>query len=147
MPLMAELLVLFLLVAPLFLLMAVARKQREVKARRAATVELHVDGTGLHRQLADGRVEGVRWADVNEVEVLTAKQGVHGAHGGVVIVGDGREKGCLVPLDRIAEVGLVEQLTRLPGFDVERFVAALEMRPPKRTVCWTRVPPSADGAA
>jgi hypothetical protein len=147
MPTMAELVVLFLLVAPLFVLMAVARKQREIKALRAATVELHVDATGLHRELADGRVEGVRWAEVNEVEVLTAKQGVHGAHGGVVIVGDGCDKGCLVPLDQIAEVGLVEHLTRLPGFDVKRFVAALEMRPPKRTVCWTRVSPPGDGMA
>ncbi len=142
---MPESLVLFLLVAPLFVIMSVGRKQRELRQLQAATVDLHVDATGLHRELADGRIEAVRWDDVNEVEVLTAVQGPHGRHGGVVIVGDGEQRGCLVPLDKVAEVGLVEQLTRLPGFDVQRFVAAMETRPPKRTLCWRREPRPAGG--
>ncbi|MCX7620217.1 MAG: hypothetical protein N2037_05155 [Acidimicrobiales bacterium] len=144
---MAEFLLLAASLTAAIALIALTRKERKSRALAAATVDLRVDRTGIQRELADGRIEGVCWADVTEVEVLTANQGIHATYGGVVIIGDGHERGCLVPLDRIEEVRLVEHLARLPGFDLERFAAALEMRPPKRTVCWIREAPTGDPAS
>jgi hypothetical protein len=128
----------FLLLTPFFAIIAVSRNQRRLSAIRSNTAELRVDEFGVHRVLADGREEGVDWTAVTEVEVLTAKSGPHGAAGGVVIVSGDEEHGCLVPIDRLAESGLTEALTRLPGFDVQRLIAAIQEKPPKRTVCWER---------
>jgi hypothetical protein len=127
-----------LLFAPFFVLIAVSRNHKKLSALRASTTELRVDEFGVHRTLADGREEGVDWVDVTEVEVLTAKSGPHGAAGGVVIVSGDELHGCLVPLDRLQESGLVEALTHLPGFDSQRLVTALTEKPPKRTICWQR---------
>jgi len=126
------------LMTPVVAIAAISRNQRKVAALRAGTVELRIDEFGAHRVLADGREEGVDWSDLTGVEVLTAKIGPYASAGGVVILCGDDEHGCLVPIDRIDESGLTEALTRLPGFDVRRLMAALGEKPPKRTVCWER---------
>jgi hypothetical protein len=131
-------LVVGLFLTPLFILLAVNRNQRRIATVRADTVELHIDEFGARRVLADGREEAVDWVDLTSVEVLTAKTGPHKASGGVVLLCGDEEHGCLVPIDKLAESGVVEALTRLPGFDVRRLVAATEEKPPKLTVCWSR---------
>jgi hypothetical protein len=127
-----------LLLGPLFALIGVSRNQRKIAALRAGTVELRIDEFGAHRVLADGREEGVDWTDLTGVEVLTAKLGPYAAAGGVVMLCGDEEHGCLVPIDCIESCGLAEALTRLPGFDMRRLLAALDEKPPKRTVCWER---------
>jgi len=129
-----------LVLTPIVAVVAITRNERRISAARAATTELRVDEFGCHRQLADGREEGVDWVDVTEVEVLTAKTGPHASAGGVVILSGDEEHGCLVPIDRLQDSGVAEQLTRLPGFDSRRLVQALAAKPPKRTVCWQRTP-------
>jgi hypothetical protein len=127
-----------LLFAPFFVLMAMSRNNKKLSALRSSTTELRVDEFGVRRTLADGREEGVDWVDLTEVEVLTAKSGPHARAGGVVILSGDELHGCLVPLDRLEDSGVVEALTRLPGFESQRLVAALSEKPPKRTVCWQR---------
>lgn len=124
-------------------IIAIARNEARRSRERAATVTLQVTAGGVQRELADGRQEGVAWQDVEVVEVLRASMGPHKATGGVVVLGAGPEQGCLVPIDRIGESGLVEALSRLPGFDLRAFTAALESRPPSRTVVW-RSPDAAE---
>jgi len=130
-----------LLFTPVFAVAAISRNQRRVAALRADTVELRIDEFGAHRVLADGREEGVDWVDLTGVEVLTAKMGPYASAGGVVILCGDEEHGCLVPIDRIDDSGLTEALSRLPGFDMRRLLAALDQKPPKRTVCWERSAP------
>ncbi|MFN8038153.1 MAG: hypothetical protein U0Q07_02985 [Acidimicrobiales bacterium] len=130
--------VLVLFLAPLFVTLAVLRNHQGRVASRAATVELVADGFGIRRVLADGREEGVDWSDVNEVEVVTAKKGPHGAYGGVVMIGDGGEHGVLVPFDRLEDTGALAALTTLPRFPMPAFVEAMQLDPPSRTLVWTR---------
>ncbi len=118
--------------------LAVRRHERDRREEAAATVELEVDGDGVIRTLADGRMEGVRWSEITEVEVLTTAVGIH-RHDGVVLVlaGEG-ERGCLVPSQLAVSHGVVERLHALPGFDSRRLVEAMEKPPPARTTCWRR---------
>ena len=127
-----------LLMTPVVAIAAISRNQRRVSAIRADTVELRIDEFGAHRVLADGREEGIDWVDLTGVEVLTAKLGPYASAGGVVILCGDDEHGCLVPIDRLEESGLAEALSRLPGFDLRRLMAAIAEKPPKRTVCWER---------
>ncbi len=139
-------LALILLVAPLAVLIAVRRNQAKVRALRAATVDLGIDDQGIRRELADGRVEQVTWAEVREIDVLVADKGPHAASGGVVIIGDGHERGALVPLDQVASLGIVDHLMRLPGFDLNVFVDASNAKPSTRTEVWVR-PDAPEGTA
>jgi hypothetical protein len=126
----------FLTFGAVFGFLAVLRNQRRIAAERSSTVQLHVDGLGVRRVLADGREEGLDWSELTEVEVLTAKHGPHGRYGGVIILSGDEERGCLVPIDQLDTSGVLEALTRLPGFDVRRLTAAMEESPPKLTSCW-----------
>jgi len=130
--------VLVLFLAPLFVTLAVLRNHQRRVSSRAATVELVADGFGIRRVMADGREEGVDWSDVNEVEVVTAKKGPHGAYGGVVMIGDGDEHGVLVPFDRLEDTGALAALTTLPRFPMPAFIDAMQLDPPSRTLVWTR---------
>jgi hypothetical protein len=115
---------------------AAARRSAEARWGAAQTVELVVTASGVQRQLADGRTEQVQWHEVAEVDVVRAERGPHAASGGVVVLYASATSGVLVPIDQLAESGLLEHLSRLPGFRVERLAAALEAHPPARTTCW-----------
>jgi hypothetical protein len=127
---------------------SVARRHR---AHRSTTVEVVADATGVRRVLADGRREEVSWPEVSEVDVFTTRAGPHKASGGAVVLYGDASRGCIVPLDLLAESGLMAELHRLPGFDPATVLtafgdrpdtsgrAALTPRPLSRTtVCWRR---------
>ena len=129
---------------------SVARRHR---THRSTTVEVAADATGVRRVLADGRREEVSWPEVREVDVFTTRVGPHTASGGAVVLYGDASRGCIVPLDRLAESDLMAHLHRLPGFDPASLVAALGERRPDAggraalvtprplsytTVCWTR---------
>lgn len=122
-------------------LLAILASSREQRASAAATVALHVDDRRVERHLADGRVEVVAWADVREVEVITTDIGVHRDDGALLVLGVDATRGCLVPSRLAVEHGVMDRLTRLPGFDARRLAQALDAPPPSRTTCWTRRPP------
>jgi len=151
---------LVLVMTPVFLVLAVMRNQRKQSVLRSATVELDVDGEGIRRRLADGRTEEISWTEVTEVDVFTARVGPHKPAGGAAVFYGDDERGCIVPLDRIADSGLFDHLHRLPAFDLNAFIQAITasdrreretaMNPttlltPKplqvTTVIWTREPP------
>lgn len=125
-----------LLLAATVIVVAVARNElRRSRARtEAATVEVH--GSGVRRILTDGREEAVDWNEVTIVEVVRANRGPHKGSGGVILLGGGPERGCLVPLDRAADLGVISALGSLPGFEVRKLVEAMEARPPARIIVW-----------
>jgi hypothetical protein len=118
--------------------LAARRNERRRRDAAAATVRLEVDAEGVVRELADGRVEGVHWAEIQEVEVLTTSVGVHREDGVVLVLAGDGERGCLVPSQLAVEHGVYERLHALPGFDTRRLVDAMEKPPPSRTTCWRR---------
>jgi hypothetical protein len=137
-------LVVLLIMAPVVVCIAISRNQGRRDLLRAETVDLRLDEFGARRELADGRCEEVDWTEVTEVEVVTARSGVHAASGGVVVLAGNETRGCLVPLDRIDACGLVEHLQRLPAFPLDAFVEALGTRAPSRVTVWTAPRPQAD---
>jgi hypothetical protein len=142
------------IVGLLALIAAVAISKRR-KVHRATTVEVVAGEEGVRRVLADGRTEEIHWSEVTEVDVFTTRVGPHRAGGGAVVLYGDAERGCIVPLDLLAESGLMNHVHRLPGFDPATVVDALAdprqeagvrgafaPRPLHRTtVCWTRGDP------
>lgn len=114
------------------------RSTRERRRAAAATTALLVDDLRVERHLADGRCESVAWVDVVEVEVITTDVGVHRDDGALIVLAVDDVRGCIVPSRLAAEHGVIERLTRLPGFEHRRLAEALELAAPSRTTCWTR---------
>lgn len=126
------------LLALFAVLVAVRRNQRRLRDARAATAQLEVDEVGVTRHLADGREEAVHWDELQEVEVITTKVGVHRDDGVVLVLGAGEERGCLVPSALAVEHGVIERVAALPGFDVRALTVAMAQAPPARTSVWIR---------
>lgn len=133
-----ELALLLVVAVPFVVGLALWRRKAVHREVRAATVELRVDEFGVWRELADGREEGVDWVDLTEVEVYRTTTGPHGKGGGLLMLSGDEQHGCLVPLDRLDEPGLVEGLSRLPGFDLRLLHEAVESRAPNQLVVWRR---------
>lgn len=121
--------------AGIFVYLQSRRVQQEAAS---ATLSLDVDEDRVERHLADGRVESAAWADIVEVEVITTNVGVHRHDGAIIVLEVDETHGCLVPSRLAAEQGVIEHLSRLPGFDARRLAAALDLPPPSRTTCWER---------
>jgi hypothetical protein len=135
---MGNLIIILLLIAPIAIFVAVMRNRGVQRKVRASTVELRVDEFGVHRELADGRIEEIDWGEVREVSVLVTNKGPHADSGGVIVLWGDLERGCLVPIDRSVDSGLIEALPRLPGFDSQALVEALALPPVSQTVVWTK---------
>ena len=118
-------LVLLVWIAPIAIVVAIARNRGHQRRARSATVELVVDEFGVRRSLADGREEAVDWSEVREVTLVHTRKGPHGPAGGMIVLYGDATRGCVVPLDRAEPSGLLEALSRLPGFDVRQLSNAL----------------------
>jgi hypothetical protein len=130
----------FVVLLALFVAVAVVRNEMRRARERTEAAVVEVGPLGVRRLLADGRDEEVHWDELEVVEVVRARAGPHKGSGGVLLLGAGLDRGCLVPLDRAGELGVVERLAALPGFDVARLVEAMDARPPARIVVWGRRP-------
>ncbi len=157
-----NLVTLVLLFAPVLLVIVVVRKRAAVSRVRAATVAIEADSDGVRRTLADGRTEGVSWDEVTEVDVFRTRVGPHKPAGGGVVLYGTLERGCIVPLDKLEQSGLLAHIHHLPGIEIATIIravsadddqsagrsSALELLSPRplqsTTTCWTR-PPDPDG--
>jgi hypothetical protein len=125
-------------VAPIAIIMGVRRNRDLQRETRSATVELVVDEFGIRRAVANGREEAVDWVEVTEVEVYRTTDGPHRKAGGMILVSGDLTRGALVPLDLLGTEGLVEGLSRLPGFDVRLLTEAVQALPPCQLVVWRK---------
>ena len=113
-----------LILTPVFFLVAMSRNQKRRSAVRSATVSVMADKAGVRRTLADDRREEVSWHEVTRVEVFTTRVGPHKAAGGAVVLFGGDTRGCIVPLDRLGESKLLDQIGQLPGFVLAKLINA-----------------------
>lgn len=95
------------------------------------------DDVGVTRRLADGRVETLAWADLQEVGVMTTDEGPWSEDVFFMLAGPGRT-GVLVPQGADGSQALVERLLRLPGFNQRLFIEAMGSTSNRRFVCWKR---------
>jgi hypothetical protein len=135
---MGNVIIVLLLIAPIAVFAAVMRNRGLQRQVRAATAELKVDEFGVRRELADGRQEEIDWVEVEEVSVLVTNRGPQAPSGGVIVLWGDDTRGCLVPIDRADESGLLEALPRLPGFDSRLLAEALAQEPVSQVVVWRR---------
>ncbi len=129
------------LVALLSGLVLAARRKKGRRVEAARTVELEIDRLGVRRSLGDGRTEQAVWAHLREVEVVrTPVKTADGARA-FVLLDSGTDLdpvGCLVPLGVGYDDVLLVELTRLPGFRIDRYQEALDVRRTGRAVLWQR---------
>jgi hypothetical protein len=120
------------------LFVVASRRHREERAAKAATVRFVVDGTGIERDLADGRHEEVTWPEVRQVDVLTLPRGPWGERTRIVVHGEAETRGCIVPLEVAEAGGLLGALGRLPAFDHGALQRALAEGRTGTVVVWSK---------
>jgi len=130
------LLLALLVIAVFFGLIAARRHEKGRREEAAATAELVVDDRGVRRRLHDGRAEEVAWEAITEVEVITTDIGVHRDDGVLVVLCGDETSGCLVPSRLGVAHGLFAELDRLPGFDHQALVEAMQQPAPSRRTVW-----------
>ena len=140
---MPELVVAAIAVGVLASLYRLSRQRARLRRSAATTVDLLIDGDGVERRLADGRVEGARWSSLDHVEVVCTPVPTADGADAFALLGevDGEDaseevRGCLVPLGIGHDDDLLRGLARLPKFDMAAWNAAVGHHPPRRTVVW-----------
>jgi len=96
-----------------------------------------LDATGVRRRLPDGE-EHVSWEDLQKIEIITTDEGPLGEDFFWVL--HGFEGGVVVPATQAEEIGLLERLQELPGFDSLAVIQACSSTSHSRFLCWERRP-------
>lgn len=120
--------------------LASRRRGRAERNRRARTTALDVTGDGVQRTLGDGRVERASWTDLDSVEVVCTPVKTADGASAFLLLGESADSGCLVPLGVGLESRVLVELSKLPGFRLERLTAAQSTRAPHREMVWQRDP-------
>jgi hypothetical protein len=99
---------------------------------------VRVDEAGATRTLHDGRVETIRWSDVQSVSVVVLPRRLHPADVLVSLRGEPGSGFALVMPYYETPFDFFVQLQTLPGLDVDRIGAVLHAEPIGTTMCWRR---------
>jgi hypothetical protein len=108
--------------------------------RGSATTALQIDSTGVQRELADGRTEAVHWASLTSIEVVCTPVSTADGAKAFVLLAESDSVGALVPLGIGHDDALLVECSRLRGFRLEAFAAAMQHRAPHREVVWRSTP-------
>jgi len=84
----------------------------------------------------DGRMESVKWRDLNLVAVVTTDDGPFSPD--VFLLLTGEESGCTIPLGAAGADELLKKLQALPGFDNSAVIKAMSSTDNNRFICWRR---------
>ena len=106
--------------------------------------EIQLSGEGVSAVDGRGTRMHVAWSGLVEVGILTTSDGPWGEDVYVVLK-DGGGAFCAVPHALASE--LLKRLLRLPGFDHEKFIAAMGTTSEAKFVCWTGRPGDGQVAA
>lgn len=113
-----------------------------LRRQRTEVDAVTVDDAGVHRVLADGRVEAVRWDDLESVEILTTDEGPFADDVFWLLLSVAG--GCAVPGSAASSGDLLARLQALPGFDNEAVIRAMGSTKNARFELWRRGRPGPD---
>jgi hypothetical protein len=111
--------------------------RRMFSAHRVPESVVALDDTGVERRLGDGRVERVRWDELEEVVVVTTDDGPW-SEDVFFLLGGPDGTGCAVPQSDPVVSALLERLQKLPGFDNGALIRAMSSTGNARFPCWKR---------
>jgi hypothetical protein len=123
--------------AGLALLLVAAALFRRSRPRLQRMPQVQLSEEGVSTVDGAGKRTHLAWSHLTEVGILTTSDGPWTEDVYVVLKDDGGQS-CLVPHARASE--LLKRLLRLPGFDHEKFIAAMGSTSEARFVCWTGRP-------
>lgn len=114
------------------------------EAAQPFIINLFDDRVVVHRP--DGQREEVEWQRLSRVVVRATSRGPWAGKAWLILIGDdgadGRQQGCVAPLDAMNHEALVERLAALPGFDrapLDRAArAARTGKDRDDALCWQR---------
>jgi hypothetical protein len=84
----------------------------------------------------DGKVERVRWDDLQKVEIVTTDEGPFVPD--VFWVLHGTDTGCVIPQGATGEGPFLDRMHALPGFDNGAMIQAMTSVENRRFLCWRR---------
>ncbi len=102
-----------------------------------APQSLAFDDDGIRLMRGDVVEQEVRWADLVEVGVMTSDEGPFSEDLWLILVGS-NGRGCAVPSEVAGYADLADRVLKLPGFDGEKYIAALGSTQNAKFVCWRR---------
>jgi len=94
------------------------------------------NGDKIVRTLPDGRVESVRWDDLQKVEIMTTDEGPFAED--VYWMLKGVTGGCAIPSQAQGMKELLSRLQQLPGFKNEAVIKATASADNATFLCWSR---------
>ena len=94
------------------------------------------DDDKVVRTLPDGRVETVRWDDLQQIAIMTTGEGPIADD--VFFMLHGKQSGCAVPQSADGADALLARLQQLPGFNNAAVVEAMSATTDATFVCWKR---------
>ena len=86
----------------------------------------------------DGKIETVRWDQLDEVGVVTTGDGPFAEDVFWMLLGPGRRARCAIPASAIGMDTLLARLQSLPDFDNEALIRAMGSTTDARFSCWRR---------
>lgn len=115
-----------------FLSRLFGRKPRPPLAKDVVTF----DDEKIIRTAPDGKLEVVRWDDLQEVSIITTDEGPFVDD--VFWVLSGSSSGCLAPSEAVGTKDLLPKLQQLPGFDNDAVIQAMGSTSNAKFLCWRR---------
>ncbi len=86
----------------------------------------------------DGKVETVRWDQLEEVGIVTTGDGPFAEDVFWMLLGPDRRTGCAIPASATGMDTLLPRLQSLPNFDNEALIRAMGSTTDARFPCWKR---------
>jgi hypothetical protein len=97
------------------------------------------DDRQIVRTLPDGRIESVRWDDLEEIAIITTDEGPYVDD--IFWLLKGTSGGCAVPSEAEGMKELLPRLQELRGFDSKAVIEAMGSAGNATFVCWRRNDP------
>ena len=112
----------------------IRRRQEQVPAQRVEFNDEQITRTGPR-----GKVESIRWADLDEIGIVTTDSGPWTEDAYWIFSNSSRTAGCAIANGADGLNLLLEKIQTLPGFDNEELIRAMGCTSNNKFVVWKRV--------
>jgi len=107
-------------------------------AQPEALFVVHITDEGVRCVRPDGRVESVKWDDLQAVIIHTTEDGPAAPDVFWILAGTDMKSGCVIPHGAKGDNELLVRLQKLPGFDNEAFIRSMSSTTDQKFLCWKR---------